>query len=105
MLPSDHVTNEFSLEALKMGEQIALKEYKFGDMNQRRKIFRNALIHVALEHPLPGLVAEEPNLLPGEPAVQPLHVLIVDDSPHVRELHRSLILNMRPSARVTMCER
>ena len=105
VLAAEHVTKDFSLEALKEGERVALREYKFGNMIQRRRTFRNALIQVALEHPLPGIMAEEPKLLPGEPAIQPLHVLIVDDSPHVCEFHRSLILNLRPSARIKMCER
>jgi len=92
------------VETLKKGEEIALMDYDFGaNMSQRWFNFRNALIHVAVENPLPGPVAAQPMLLPGEAPPMPLHVMIVDDSPHVLTLHSSLIRYFQPDARVHTC--
>lgn len=103
---TDHLTDEFSLEALKKGEEIALMDYDFGaNMRQRWTNFRNALIHVAVENPLPGSIAAQPVLLPGEEAPLPLHVMVVDDSPHVLKLHESLIRHLVPEARIQTCSR
>ncbi|KAL3924212.1 MAG: hypothetical protein SGPRY_003984 [Prymnesium sp.] len=100
----NHLTDEFSLEALKKGEEIALMDYDFGaNMRQRWTNFRNALIHVAVENPLPGSIAAQPVLLPGEEAPLPLHVMVVDDSPHVLKLHESLIRHLVPEARIQTC--
>lgn len=99
----DHVSNEFSLQALKMGERLAFKLYQFEDMHERRRSFRNALIHVALEKPLPEGLAMQPSTMSSEPDVDPPHVLIVDDSHHARNLHRSFVLSCSPTARVRTC--
>jgi len=48
----DHLTDEFSMEALKEGERIAVASYDWVAMNQRLRVFRNALVSVALEQPL-----------------------------------------------------
>ena len=74
------------------GDRLALKH--------RRLRFRNALMHVALEAPLSGATAAAPPRLPDEDAPRPPHVLIIDDSRHVRELHRALILACSPSATI-----
>lgn len=103
---AEHLTDEFPLITLKRGEEEALMNYEFGpSMSERWIKFRNALIHVAVEHPLPGPFVVEQAMLPNEDVEVPLHVMIVDDSPHVRELHRTLILNLQPEARIQTCGR
>ena len=93
----EHVTDEFSLERLREGEELALKGYQWGDMNGRRRQFRNALVNVALQEPVAPPAAAAVQVPAGEPE---LHVLVVDDSPVETELHRELVLALRPTARV-----
>jgi len=97
-----HWTNEFSLNALKTGERKALQDYKWGDMEKRARSFRAALLHVALESPLPGPFAAQPVVMPGEEPPE-LHILVVDDSTAVLEQHRSLLEHFSPGAKVYTC--
>jgi hypothetical protein len=67
-------------------------------------MFRSALIHVALDQANSDVPPEA--TLPGDPvhpASDPLLVLIVDDSDVTIEVHRTIILQLRPSARVKTC--
>jgi len=98
----EHWTDEFSLNALKAGERRALKDYDWGNMEKRARSFRAALLHVALESPLPGPFAAQPIVLAGEepPAI---HILVVDDSTTVLEQHRSLVEYFSPSAKIHTC--
>ena len=104
----DHVTAEFPLRALKVAERMAFENFEKGmayqtqELRERRLLFRNALILVALESPLPGGTAAVPLRCPGEEAPPPPHVLVVDDSRRVREHHRSLVLACSPEATIRM---
>ena len=104
VLAAEHWTDEFSLKALKTGEMRALKDYDWGNMEKRARSFRAALLHVALESPLPGPYAAQPIVLAGEepPAI---HVLVVDDSTAVLEQHRSLVKYFSPGAKIHTCSR
>jgi len=95
----DHVTQEFTLECLKAGESLAVELFDWNGMHQRCRDFRNALVSVALE--APPSARRPPARMPlqfGAPELE--HVLIVDDSPIVCEMHRTLVLQIRPDARV-----
>ena len=97
----EHLTQAFSLEALKEGEAIAITEYEWDNFWGRLRTFRNALASVALEDPLP--VDRPTAALPpivGLPALPEPHVLIVDDDPATCELHRSLTLAVQPNSTV-----
>jgi len=96
----DHLTDEFSMEALKEGERIAVASYDWVAMNQRLRVFRNALVSVALEQPLAPSGMLPILMQPEDPA---MHVLIVDDSKTVCELHRGLLEQLRPNARIHSC--
>lgn len=107
----EHVTDEFSLEVLKRGERDALAVYDeqlgWSHLNERCRMFRNALVNVALEEPLEPLepsVADQRTLLEhqGLPDAV-LHVLIVDDCAITCNLHRSFVLEHRPNAQVQVC--
>ena len=70
-------------------------------MNSRLRTFRNALVGVALEEPLPAArPAASVQRVVGVPDEPELHVLIVDDSQHVHELHRTLVRQVRPHAKI-----
>jgi len=100
----DHVTDEFTLGCLKEGECLALRLFDWAEIHARFRNFRNALVHVALERPLPA--ARPPTRMPrvvGEPEEPDLHCLIVDDSPFVLQLHRALVLGLKPNARIHTC--
>jgi len=96
----DHLTDEFSMEALKEGERIAVASYDWVAMNQRLRVFRNALVSVALEQPLAPSGMLPILMQPEDPA---MHVLIVDDSKTVCELHRGLLEQLRPNVRIHSC--
>ena len=98
----NHLTDEFPLEALKMGERIAVEAYDWLEMNSRCRIFRNALLSVALEDPLAARNDPAPAISAVE---EDLHVLIVDDSAVVCELHVQLVRQLRPGAEVHCCSR
>jgi len=92
----EHVTAEFSLEQLREGERLALEEYQFGNMNDRYRKFRNALIEVGLK----ATVAPAPTNSVHIPADESeLHVLIIDQHEDMAR-HRALVLTCRPSARI-----
>jgi len=99
----EHVTQEFTLECLKAGEALALELFDWTSMNQRCRDFRNALVSVALESP-PSARRPVPNMPTqfGPPPIE--HVLIVDDSQIVRDLHEQLVLQIRPGAHVHCTE-
>ena len=99
----NHLTDEFTLETLLEGERIACEAYDWLAMNERVRVFRNALLNVALEEPLTASGADPNSLLP--PGDEELHVLIVDDSRTVCALHRAMVLGLRPTAHVHTCER
>lgn len=96
----DHLTNEYSLQALKRGERIAAGAYDWMNISSRPWVFRNALLSVALEQPRVG---EAPPLLVPEVSNSPTHVLIVDQMKRTREFHRSLVLQVVPDARTKCC--
>jgi len=98
----NHLTDEFTLETLLEGERIACEAYDWLAMNERVRVFRNALLNVALEEPLTASGADPNSLLP--PGDEELHVLIVDDSRTVCALHRAMVLGLRPTAHVHTCE-
>ena len=62
----EHVTDEFSLDVLRDGEHVALEGFAFGDLAGRLRQFRNALVHVALQEPLPAHAAAAVQLPDGE---------------------------------------
>jgi len=97
----NHLTNEFSLEALKHGERVAVKIYDWNSMNRRTRIFRNALLNVSLETPItPPAEDPTPLMQPDDPGI---HVLIVDDSLMICQLHEHLVHTIRPDARIHTC--
>ena len=100
-----HVTNEFTLDCLKEGEGIAIEMFDWANINQRCRNFRNALVNVALEEPLPAFEMPPPPMpnVIGQPDVANLHVLIVDDSEIICSVHEALVLQIRPDARTHMC--
>jgi len=93
----EHLTNEFSLTALKSGERMAMSHYDWLDFPSRQQTFRNALISVALESPRAGPMRITQG---GEEA---MHVLIVDSSNDVGKRHESLVLQCEPGAHVYRC--
>lgn len=97
----EHFTNEFTLECLKKGERVAIQHIDWAYMNSRWRNFRNALVNVALEEPLPAArpAASVPRVL-GVPDEPEPHVLIVDDAPLVHELHHWLVRQVRPHAKI-----
>ena len=98
----EHLTDEFTLECLTMGEGVAIVSYEWGDMSTRFCTLRNALIGVALEAPLSALRPSSSldTYGVGLPATPELHVLILDTCPQTRELHRTLVRRVRPQAQV-----
>ncbi|KAL1527462.1 hypothetical protein AB1Y20_016127 [Prymnesium parvum] len=97
----DHVTKEFSLEFLKEGERLALSTVEWTNMSHRSRIFRNALVGVALERP--AALLEDP--IGSAPVITPpqhpdVHVLIVDDSKIICRVHKACVLALRPNATV-----
>ena len=101
-----HLTDEFSLRVLKEGEFAALKVIDWFDANRRCRSFHNALVSVALEHPLPG-EHEQPAPQPtvaGQPNDNASHVLVVDDSALICQMHTALVQEIRPDARVHSCQ-
>ena len=97
----NHLTNEFSLAALKQGERIAVSTYDWNSMNRRTRIFRNALVNVSLETPMtPPEQDPSPPMQPDDPGI---HVLIVDDSLMICQLHEHLVRTIRPDARIHTC--
>ena len=99
----NHLTDDFTMERLCEGERIACRDYDWLEMNERMRVFRNALLNVALEAPLTTFGTDPNSLLPA--GDEELHVLIVDDSKTVCALHRAMVLGLRPTARVHTCER
>ena len=98
----NHLTNEFSLAALKQGERIAVSTYDWNSMNRRTRIFRNALVNVSLETPMtPPEQDPSPPMQPDDPGI---HVLIVDDSLMICQLHEHLVRTIRPDARIHTCQ-
>jgi len=98
----NHLTNEFSLEALKEGERVALYNYDWNTMHRRVRVFRNALVNVSLETPMAPAANHTPP--PTQPDDFGLHVLILDDSPMVCELHEHMVRTIRPDARIRTCQ-
>ena len=97
-----HLTKDFSVAALAEWEGIAISDYDFSSMANRLRSFRNSLLLVALEDPLPGLrpSASLTSRVVGLSELPELHVLIVDSSPIVLDFHRGLVHHVRPQARV-----
>jgi len=97
----EHWTDEFPLNSLITAERLAFRRYleTMDNMELRQRTFRNALLSVVIEEPVPGAEIEEPATVPGE-SIRPPNVLIVDDSGRARELHRALVLAACPGATV-----
>jgi hypothetical protein len=94
----EHLTQEFPLSTLQAGEVIALKDFDWCDISGRQRSFRNALVNVALER------AVELDGNP-EPSDEDIHVMIVDDSDFVRDIHTQFVRLLRPNARIMTCWR
>lgn len=92
----EHLTDEFPLEALKEGESVALEIFEWKGIHGRQRSFRNALVNVALENPMPATQN-------GAAAVDHLHVVIVDDCPVIREIHDSMVKSIHPRAKTALC--
>jgi hypothetical protein len=128
-----HVTDEFEPQVLLRHEKIALNmllnvNFDWRGLTQSIRVFRNALLSVALECALPLSLAQSlpyrkhrlcllicelscvyrmplpaneshPDTLirPGDPE---LHVVIVDGSVEVLDLHQHLVRQLRPTARI-----
>ena len=101
----DQLTDEFRLEDLQKGEEIALEGFDFGRMNTRFRNFRNALADVAMEQPLAANDRPDPiaTVVGAASEDEFAHVLIVDPSTGTCDAHRNLVLQLRPDARVHTC--
>lgn len=96
----DHVTDEFSVDALNAIEGYILTHFKFNEMESMQIAFRNALLHVSLEEPsnvsrLPGC-ANSPNSTTSHT----MRVVIVDDCPLSLNVHRALVTAAGPGTEV-----
>ena len=101
----DQLTDEFGLENLQKGEEIALEGFDFGRMNLRFRNFRNALADVAMEQPLAADDRPDPiAMVVGMADDEFVHVLIVDPSARTCAAHRQLVLDLRPDAKVHTCQ-
>jgi len=96
----EHLTSEFPLDCLLEGEAIAITVFDWSQMHQRLRNFRNALVNVALD-PAGGVAGSAGH--PPEAPPNGMHVLIVDDSQLVLDVHRSLIEFLSPEARIHTC--
>ena len=93
----DHLTDEFSLAALKQGERLAASEYDWVGLTSRHRSFRNALLSVALE--------QQCAVATPIPALGPTHVLIVDELEDARNRHWELVRRIAPDANIMCCSR
>jgi len=96
----ERLTSDFPMKALREGERKALEHFNWVNMTDRLLLFRNALVHVAIEEPLPLLEqAHRPiyDFSHGE-----FHALVVDASADALA-HAALIVRTQPDARVHTC--
>lgn len=97
----DHLTDEFSLQNLKEGEQLALNVLDIMKLQQSFGTFRSALAGIALEL---GGFSNELRLPRAVCAVEygcpvaPIHVVLIDESVLVRKVHKWMVLSARPNA-------
>ena len=96
----DHVTDEFSVDALRAMEGYVLMHFNFNEMESMQIMFRNALLHVSLEEPsnvgsLHGYANSHNNT-----TSHTMRVVIVDDCPISLVAHCALVAKAAPGTEV-----